>query len=228
MKKCPQCSTVYGDDIQFCLNDGTPLIAENFSLPSADDGIEAETVIRHAPIVVDVSGEDFSPAPESFPQIAPPKTIVVEKPASSRNYAIFLLVGLLLGGSLVLLTLFLARNFYRDDATQVSVNNNRSGAVNQAQNVRENPRNKIEAENDRHQTQTNDDDAEFNGRVIALNAYVRSAPDLSASKSDVLPVSDRINIEQRENDNSPWFYISCEHGTSGWMHGNTIEFTDGD
>ena len=227
MKKCPQCSTVYGDDIQFCLNDGTPLIAENFSLPSADDGIEEETVIRHAPIVVDVSGEDFSPAPESFPQVPPPKTIVVEKPASSRNYAVFLLVGLLLGGSLVLLTLFLARNFYRDDAAQISVNNNRSGAVNQAQNVRETPKDKIETANEKHQTRTSDDDAEFNGRVIALNAYVRSAPDLSASKSDVLPVSDRINIERRENDNSPWFYISCQHGTSGWMHGNTIEFTDG-
>ncbi len=227
MKKCPQCSTVYGDDIQFCLNDGTPLIAENFTLPSADDGIEAETVIRHAPTVVDVSGEDFPHAPESFPQVSLPKTIVVEKPASSRNYFIFLLVGLLLGGSLVLLTLFLARNFYRDDATQVSVNNNRSGAVNQAQNVRETPKDKIETANEKHQTQTNADDAEFNGRVIALNAYVRSAPDLSASRSDVLPVSDRINIERRENDNSPWFYISCEHGTSGWMHGNTIEFTNG-
>ena len=65
----------------------------------------------------------------------------------------------------------------------------------------------------------------FNGRVIMLNAYVRSAPSKSANKVDILPMDDRINIERRENANSPWYYVTCEHGTSGWMHGDTIEFT---
>ena len=76
----------------------------------------------------------------------------------------------------------------------------------------------------KHETRTSADDDEFNGRVIAVNAYVRTSPSRSSDEIDVLPVDDRINIEKRENENSPWYYVTCEHGTSGWMHGNTIEF----
>jgi hypothetical protein len=38
-------------------------------------------------------------------------------------------------------------------------------------------------------------------------------------------MNDRIDIIRRENENSPWYQIECEHGTGGWMHGDTIEFT---
>ena len=68
---------------------------------------------------------------------------------------------------------------------------------------------------------------DFNGRVIAQNAYVRAAPRSSSNQVDILPVDDRIEIERRENADSPWYYVTCEHGIGGWMHGNTIEFTDG-
>ena len=70
-------------------------------------------------------------------------------------------------------------------------------------------------------------DEDFNGRVIVENANVRSAPSASASQVDILPDGDRITIERRENATSPWYYVTCEHGISGWMHGNTIEFTNG-
>ncbi len=51
------------------------------------------------------------------------------------------------------------------------------------------------------------------------------ATDGTPDEIDVLPVDDRITIERRENEKSPWYYVTCEHGASGWMHGNTIEFT---
>jgi len=77
----------------------------------------------------------------------------------------------------------------------------------------------------KHAVRTDDADDEFNGRVITLNAYVRSQPSRTAREIDVLPIDDRLEIEERENENSPWFEVTCEHGTKGWMHGNTIEFT---
>ena len=77
----------------------------------------------------------------------------------------------------------------------------------------------------KHEKRTDTDDDEFNGRVISQNAFVHAAPNRNSKQIDVLPVDDRLNIEERENESSPWFRVTCEHGTSGWMHGNTIEYT---
>jgi len=235
MKKCPQCQNLFPDETQYCLNDGQPLISQVLPLPSeVSSGDEEETIVRGAPIVVDLSAVN-APNHETLqspPSHPPRETIVIPVPAKTKsnfgkNLA-FLIIGLLLGGALVLATLLLAKSFYQNDSsnnTPTAANLN-SGQTpnNSAPKDTDSPANKPAA-NPEHQKKTDVGDDEFNGRVISLNAYVRSSPDRNSSQVEVLPVNDRLTITSRENPNSPWFFVVCEHGTSGWMHGNTIEYT---
>lgn len=235
MKRCPQCDLVYENDNDFCASDGTRLVEEKFTLPSSESDFEAETIIRREPIVVDLS----TPAvKDTNYQAAPPvveSVIVREVPSksNSRSAAVYLALGLVLGGILVLTTLLLARNFYadnpaNDNSREIAVNVSEAKPKNSltaTENRNENKGNLTETASLKHDQPTSASGIEFNGRVIAINARVRSAASKSAAQIDVLPLNDRINIERRENENSPWFYVTCEHGTDGWMHGDTIEFT---
>lgn len=220
MKRCPQCNSVFSDENIYCLNDGTVLVEENFALPSEADDFEAETIIRNDPVVVDLSDRKTEPI---IQRTNPVETIVVKQPAKPKNAVIFLILGLMLGGGLVLATLLLARTFYQTD-------DNKTVKVNKISNKAE-PNSPtptpldIDKMSQKHETRTTADDEDFNGRVIALNAFVRASPSRNSDEIDVLPIDDRINIEKREDESSPWFYVTCEHGTSGWMHGNTIEYT---
>ena len=226
MKRCPQCNSVFGDENLYCLNDGTVLIEEIFVLPSSADDFEAETIIRHEPVMVDLSSQNIPPEPIVY-QTPTPERLRIKQPANRRNAAIFLVLGLLLGGSLVLATLLLARSFYQtDNRNSVKVNRVANTNSNKARtdSQTETPLN-INKLAQKHETRTSVDDEEFNGRVIALNAFVRASPSRNSDETDVLPIDDRLNIEKREDESSPWFYVTCEHGTSGWMHGNTIEYT---
>src|SRR4051812_37170398 len=107
MKKCPQCNTVYSDEVVYCLNDGTALTEESFSLPSESSQDEPETLVRNQPIVIDFASQNEQPqppppAPTVNYQIPPaPENVVVvpvSPAATTRNYAIFLILGLLIGG----------------------------------------------------------------------------------------------------------------------------------
>ncbi len=134
MKKCPQCKQVYGEETLYCLTDGTALNSERFSLPSEnslDD--EPQTFIRNEPIVIDfaTAGESRQslspPINHQIPPTLPPAESVVVIPANNvaatRNYALFLVLGLLIGGGLVLGTLLLSRNlFQNDNANAVKTN----------------------------------------------------------------------------------------------------------
>lgn len=232
MKKCPQCNTVYEDATQFCLNDGQPLIAD---APSGSD-LEEPTLIRREPIVVDFNQPE-TPAQTVEYSVAPPvnqPTIIVERTRNTGKYLLFLLIGLLLGGSLVLATLLVSRIYNQNEnSANVVINKNQTEKVSvangnaNAQIISENSSlnsNRFEA-NKLHAEKTSDADEDFNGRVITLNAYVRSAPDKGAAQISIFPKGDRINIGERENPNSPWYLVTCEHGTKGWMHGDTIEFS---
>lgn len=233
MKRCPQCNNLYPDETQYCLSDGEPLISERLPLPSelsADD--EEVTIIRHEPIVVDLAAGN-EPITEVLPyQIQPPvETIRVKTKSNFGKYLAFMIIGLLLGGGLVLATLFFARNFYQNnDAGNTRTVSNANSNSNQTRSGIE-PKNTDSPTpsptpvNPEHQERTSDSDDEFNGRVITPNAYVRSSPSRTSPELDVLPIDDRLTITARDNPNSPWFHVVCEHGTSGWMHGNTIEYT---
>ncbi len=235
MKVCPQCRSVYGDDFVYCSNDRTILVEENLALPTEADDAEAETVIRREPIVVDFNEPALTQAETVEMNYAAPlptvqAPIVIEKTSNSKFYVLFLLIGLLLGGGLVLATLLAARYINRPAETNVSVQTKNGGNKNRKTE-------NVNAERDTEVDKTADEihrkkdvsrtDEDFNGRVIVENANVRSAPSVSASQVDVLPTDDRIIIERRESEISPWYYVTCEHGISGWMHGNTIEFTNG-
>lgn len=237
MKRCPQCNTVFGDELVYCLNDGAGLIKESFVLPSESD-FEDETIIRREPIFVDLSNKTSAPDEIPYRQPAPPvEDVIVRVPAKNDagKYALFLLVGLLLGGGLVLATLLLTRNPASDSAN----NNLRTVSTTTSEptetpkktdsplplNVNANIGNSIETAIDIHSGHTADADEEFNGRVISMNAYVRSSPNRNAPESDILPIDDRLTITARNDPNGLWFHVVCEHGASGWMHGNTIEYT---
>jgi len=233
MKKCPQCSTVYGDEVIYCLNDGTAVIEETLSMPAADDSIEEQTVIRREPLIVDFGGVEESSPPAVYQVPPTPENIIVVPAKTTSNagkYALFLVLGLLLGGGLVLMTLLLSRRLYRDENTN-SVKTNQTeisvktipAAQNKTENKAENK--VVETISGKHDKATSASDADFNGRLIVTNARVRSSPSADSSAVDTLPMNDRISIIRRENPNSPWYEVECEHGTSGWMHGNTIEFT---
>ena len=247
MKRCPQCSTVYSDETQYCLNDGAVLIEEN-SPSSETEEFEEETIIRHDPIVVDF-GAANQPTEQFNYQPAPPAnrpTIIVEKQRNTGKYLLFLIVGLVLGGGLVLVGLLTARTFSRGDTMANGKTSNKtqtekvlvsnqspSAQANAVENINSqsnanlalNDSSVVEA-NKIHEEKTSAADDEFNGRVITLNAYLRAAPSKTSSQVSILPKGDRLKIGERENPNSPWYKVTCEHGESGWMHGDTIEFTN--
>lgn len=225
MKRCPQCNSVFDDVLTYCTKDGTELIEENFVLPSESSPIddEEETLINRDTITINIPEipETERPTEEFFNQIPPTQQvvpIVVKKERNTGKYVLFLIVGLFIGGGLVLATLMFARTFYRQTSTQTKVETNQNSQINSSEKT-------PSVADEKHLTNTSAPDDDFNGRVITLNAYVRSAPDRNSDETDILPINDRLNIIRRENENSPWYYITCEHGTSGWMHGNTIEFT---
>jgi hypothetical protein len=129
-------------------------------------------------------------------------------PGASKNYLKPLAVGLALGGLLVLVLYFMFNGFGggRRDPAAAPENSHSKKYANMAR----------------------EPDSRFNGRVIMANAYIRSQPDMTPdSEIEILPYEERINIVRRKSPNSPWYYITCEHGVSGWMHGDMIEFTSG-
>lgn len=239
MKICPQCSTTYRDEIIFCLNDGAKLVQqpETPSANAAEVYDDSDTIIRNEPIVIDFGKSqtesepimiDFSDIetvvhpPEQVEDL--PQVTIIEKPVEPKgNYALFLVIGLFVGGGLVLLTLFLARSFFADNTdTNVNATIERGSAV--SANAQNSANQAIENAAKHEKPSPSADAAPLNGSVIAVNAYIRALPNKDAAQLDVLPIGDRLKIERRENDKSPWYQVTCEHGTTGWMHGNTIAF----
>jgi hypothetical protein len=125
----------------------------------------------------------------------------------------------------VLAAIIFAMYLSQKNANQASDAANRNASVSSAQTPKPTPAETPITASAKHEKRTDASNDEFNGRVISKNAYVRSSPSRNSKEIDILPVDDRLNVEERENENSPWFHVTCEHGTSGWMHGNTIEFT---
>ncbi len=215
MKRCPQCNSVFTDENKFCLNDGANLVEENLTMPSSVEIGDEPTVIRTEPIIVDIA-QEIPPTVENPPI---QETIIVHRPAEEKRsktpkYVIFLILGLLIGGGMVLAAFLLAGNFYQNQNSNVAVSyTSENSSVKNAESVKEEPDKTISEESD-----------EFNGRVIAINANLRTEPGLYADEVAILPIDEKINIIRRENNNSPWYYVESEGGLNGWIHGNTIEF----
>jgi len=192
MKRCPQCNNLYPEETLYCLGDGQVLISERLPLPSelSVDNDEEATIIRHEPIVVDLSAAkepktEVLPQQQRTPYQIPPSAVVVERiPVRTKSnfgkYLVFLITGLLLGGGLVLATLFLTgRNYNRQNnaanaGTASNANSNQTRASNGEPKNSASPAKTPLPINPEHQQRTDVSDDEFNGRVITSNAYVRS------------------------------------------------------
>lgn len=226
MKRCPQCNSVFGDALDFCTNDGTPLTQEAFVLPSENSSDEEETVIHHDPVIIDIQNPPVAPTEQFNYQAAPPTNvepvIIVEKPRGAGRNVLFLILGLILGGGLVLGAVLLGVFLYQNRTANTT---NQPAPTNSTQPTKSAPTATPLTANAKHEKRTDKTNEDFNGRVIAENAFVRASPNRNSKQVDILPVDDRLDIEERENDNSPWYRVTCEHGTAGWMHGNTIEYT---
>lgn len=202
MKRCPQCNHVFEDTLDYCTEDGTALVDETFVLPSESlpDETEEETVINHQPITIDIPSVSTMPANSTnqIPVTEEVVPIIIEKRSNTGKYLLFLIVGLLLGGILVLI-LFQLRNSRETKTTEnIQILNGKHNQPNKTRN-----------------------ESEFNGFVLSENANIRSSP--TGDVLDVLPKNDRLSILERDG---AWYRVMCEHGVTGWMHGNTIRFDD--
>ncbi len=228
MKRCPQCNSVFDDNLSFCTHDGTPLAQENFTIPSefVPTETDEQTIIRREPIRVNVSEPEIPNAQPEYqiPPTANVEPIVVVKRRNTGKYILFLILGLVLGGGLVLATLLLAQSYYRNNNSNVVITSAPNANVREVKTPTLTPT-PAPTPNAEHIVKTSETDEDFNGRVIVSNANIRSSASKTAAPITLLPLDDRLTIERRANEESPWYYVTCEHGTSGWMHGDTIEFT---
>ncbi|HEY0460946.1 MAG TPA: SH3 domain-containing protein [Pyrinomonadaceae bacterium] len=232
MKRCPQCNSVFDDSLVYCTNDGTHLVEEIFVLPSEVSPLdtEEETVIHHEPpITIDIPDPNRPAPTKQFNYPNPPVEtvipVVVEKRRNTGKYLLFLFLGLILGGGLVAAGVLFAIYLSQNKPTEAPNTATRNSQINSAPTPKPTLTPTPVIADPKHERPTAAPDDDFNGRVISLNAYVRSSPNRNAKQIDVLPIDDRLEIEEREDENSPWFRVTCEHGTTGWMHGNTIEYT---
>lgn len=208
MKKCPQCNKVFEDSLVYCTDDGTALIADNFVLPSESGEFETEeeTLIHHEPIKIEIP-HPLPPTPQinfQIPASGNVIPIVVEKQRNTGKYLLTLIIGLVLGSVLVagIFVLILS---------QIRSSGNENIPIEKVQTS-------TGKHNERNKTRK---DSEFNGFVLNENVNLRNAP--NSSVLDTLPKNDRLEIVEREN---LWYRVICEHGTGGWMHGNTIRFNE--
>lgn len=190
MKKCPQCNSVYSFDTNYCLNDGAVLIEESFQVPTQVFSPEQETLVNKKPVFI------------------PPPPIPVRETKNGSGFGksfLFLVVGLILGGVVVLGILFaIISNMKKSDTANTNAN------VQSFDNSKHREPNKTRK------------DSEFNGFVQTENANLRSAP--NSSVADVLPQNDRVEMLERDGK---WYRIICEHGSAGWMHGDTLDWMPG-
>jgi hypothetical protein len=239
MKRCPQCNSVFDDSLIYCTNDGSPLAQETFVMPSQaslppDADAEEITVIHREPvagdpITIDIPNPNPPPIPTEQLNYQMPTAenvipVIIEKPRNTGKYLLFLFLGLILGGGLVLAAILFSMYLSQRDAAPPNADATSRNSTTATPTASKTPTPTPVTASAKHEKPTDAPDDDFNGRVITLNAYVRSSPSRSAKETDVLPIDDRLTIEERANDNSPWFRVTCEHGTTGWMHGNTIEY----
>lgn len=125
-----------------------------------------------------------------------------ENRSNFKKYAVTLILGLIIGGILVFGAIFfLVSRTKNPDA----------GKANES----------VQASNDKHKEKNKTrKDSEFNGFVLSENANLRSAP--NSTVFEALPKNDRLNIIERDG---VWYRVMCEHGSAGWMHGNTIDWS---
>ena len=243
MKRCPQCSEVYSDQLQFCLRDGSQLstiTADDPAPPVRADDDDYDTVVHPEPIVINIQ----DPAPFVEPVSPDPLPPQPESVRGRTNTIAVLIAGTIIGGLLVLVAILAFALVFRDRSTAEVVNvtekNANIAAARPSERLPANtqtPASSPKATEKGNSNLTSDDpDSDearremlakrgFNGRVIKINAIVRSEPSIDSDEVAVLPFDEPVRIGKPAAEHNPWYRITTADGTAGWMHGNTIEFT---
>lgn len=239
MKKCLQCEQIYGDDTNFCLSDGSTLVAvsDSFTFQS-----ETPTVYRNAPLPTVQSNTPFVP-PISY-QNAPPE------PKKSNTVLIALVVGffaLVIGGAVVGLVMY--GLFSADNANVANVSNSadksnknsnfekKSDNENLAQNLKEQQdkldRDKQKLENERkaleeRKKQTPTPQPPTTSRtatIIDPPSNIRAAPNgtvicIARTRGTVVNILGSTGVS---DNNGTWYYTDyC--GRQGVIHSSQIRF----
>ena len=242
MKQCPKCSEVYTDQLQFCMIDGNPLVKVDADeqvppAPAIDD--DYDTVINPERIVIDIP--DPAPAHEpAYPDALPPQP----EPSGRRvNVIAVLIAGTIIGGLLVLVAILAFALVFKDRPGAEVININAKNANIAAARPSERPMANTQTPasspkaTEKGNANLTSDDADsdearremlakrgFNGRVIKINAILRSEPSIDSEEVAVLPYDEPVKIGKPAAEHNPWFRVTTSDGTTGWMHGNTIEF----
>lgn len=231
MKRCPKCSNTFNNETRFCTYDGTPLVSEMSEIPSEysaelDDEGEFETVIRTSPVKTRIPVFPPDQAEEEFQQPSGKSRSGLkadEKPKRSiLKYLVIIAAGFLLVGVFALALLGGGYLYY---LRQVEIANAEKKRA-ESESIKRPDDKPAESAVDHSTENTEIDESTLNGKVIKAMVNVRSKPNRTSAKVGTIPKNDRLNIIKRESNKSPWYQIECEHGTRGWMHGNTIAFTN--
>ncbi|NNE67784.1 MAG: SH3 domain-containing protein [Pyrinomonadaceae bacterium] len=212
---------MFEEERKFCTNDGALLVVDRFALPSdfEPEDSEEQTVIRMPSPAPQSSGTPaqppVNPHSRSDPALPDPTK---EKPKRGCLKNLFVLtIGLVLGAGIVLVALGIGFFYVNSRVNQEP----RPKPTRTKPEITKTPR----ASDPGHKGKGRRvGEASLNGEVIARRAVVRVLPRKSSNRVDVIPKGDRIHIIRRRASNSPWYEIECEHGTKGWIHGNSIRF----
>lgn len=229
---CPKCKRSYEDDNLFCVVDGASLVSlvekdQNRVVVSWDDdprGTEIPTQFMSIP--------QQSGIPQSIPN------------NSNWLYSVIggLVVIILFGGGYLVLVVSrenAAEKPRAENSTVASINkpantsevayNSTAGrgdyiAAN-AQTVSNSvPNLKNDEEIPKSNPEATSSRKGYNGRVIMMNAIIRSSPSVYAPEIYIISFNEPIKIGKSAGGNNPWFRVTTTGGMTGWMHGNTIEF----
>ena len=119
MKVCPACRTTFEDSLNFCLNDGTPLVI-------AETHNEPETVVsgREIPVTPKQPPPPVQREVYVQPPTAPTQQPVQKKSKTGLIVALTALTAILLGGALVAGYFMMSKN--NNQVAQVNVNANQN------------------------------------------------------------------------------------------------------
>ena len=138
MKYCPQCRTEYADDaLQFCLQDGTPLVANASSAAPTFEDVDAETLVmpkRVEPIRFDLPSS-YATNQTNQNSWETNQPVIVERAAKKSNTA--MIVALTFLGTVVLLSLGAVGAWFllKEDKKQVAVNISNTATPNRSLNT---------------------------------------------------------------------------------------------
>lgn len=224
MKRCSQCGAIYDDNNDFCVVDGLSLNDGHQIVVSLEDEIATRVVQK-----------------VEAPLTATAATVV-------QPVFVYVLLGAL-GASVIFIayTMFKAGNGTNSNVvvtatpSPTALSNNSTGGPTLANLSNNLPPPIIPSSSNKtvktdepiaRKEQSNIDTRSpevavtkgYNGRVIMLNALVRIGPSDDTPAISVISYNQPVRIGKTAGPNSPWFRVTTANGTTGWMHGNTIEF----